>query len=88
VRFTVDARTIELLDGQAQFSVAKDPARPFKVKAGAKTIVAVGTVFDVEYVDRQVQVAMVEGRVAVLSQDQSGSAALDRDSKSGNLSPN
>jgi transmembrane sensor len=87
VRFTVDTRTIELLDGQAQFSVAKDPARPFKVKAGAKTIVAVGTVFDVEYVDRQVQVAMVEGRVAVLSQDQSGSAALDGDSKSGNLLP-
>jgi transmembrane sensor len=69
VRFTPDARIVELLDGQAQFSVAKDPARPFKVKAGANTIVAVGTVFDVEYVDHQVHVAMVEGRVAVLSRD-------------------
>jgi transmembrane sensor len=69
VRFTPDARIVELLDGQAQFSVAKDPARPFKVKAGVNTIVAVGTVFDVEYVDHQVHVAMVEGRVAVLSQD-------------------
>ena len=73
VRFSADARIVELLEGQAQFSVAKDPARPFKVEAGPKTIVAVGTVFDVEYVDSQVHVAMVEGKVAVLSQDQSGS---------------
>jgi transmembrane sensor len=76
VRFTPDARIVELLDGQAQFSVAKDPARPFKVQAGAKTIVAVGTVFDVEYVDQQVQVAMVEGRVVVLSQDPVSSAKV------------
>jgi transmembrane sensor len=88
VRFTADARIVELLEGQAQFSVAKDPARPFKVQAGPKTIVAVGTVFDVEYVDQQVHVAMVEGRVAVLSQDQSGSAtAPDAGSKSSNPSP-
>lgn len=68
VRFSADARIVQLLEGQAQFSVAKDPARPFKVEAGARTIVAVGTVFDVEYVDEQVHVAMVEGRVAVLTQ--------------------
>lgn len=73
VKFSADARIVELLEGQAQFSVAKDPARPFKVEAGSKTIVAVGTIFDVEYVDSQVHVAMVEGKVAVLSQDQSGS---------------
>lgn len=74
VRFSADARIVQLLEGQAQFSVAKDPARPFKVEAGSKTIVAVGTVFDVEYVDSQVHVAMVEGKVAVLSHDPTGSA--------------
>lgn len=85
VRFSADARIVQLLEGQAQFSVAKDPARPFKVQAGSKTIVAVGTVFDVEYVDRQVHVAMVEGKVAVLSQDQSGSAvAQEGGSKANN----
>jgi transmembrane sensor len=73
VRFSADARIVQLLEGQAQFSVAKDPARPFKVEAGAKTIVAVGTVFDVEYVDEQVRVAMVEGRVAVLTRGSQGS---------------
>ena len=67
VRFTPDARIVELQNGQAQFSVAKDPTRPFKVEAGGRTIVAVGTVFTVEYVDSQVHVAMMEGKVAVVS---------------------
>lgn len=75
VRFSADARTVELLEGQAQFSVAKDPSRPFKVEAGARTIVAVGTVFDIAYIDREIQVAMVEGRVAVLPRGQDGSAS-------------
>lgn len=66
VRFTPDARIVELQEGQAQFSVAKDPTRPFKVEAGGRTIVAVGTVFTVEYVDSQVHVAMMEGKVAVV----------------------
>jgi transmembrane sensor len=66
VRFTPDARIVELQDGQAQFSVAKDPTRPFKVEAGGRTIVAVGTEFTVEYVDSEVHVAMMEGKVAVV----------------------
>jgi len=67
VRFTPDARIVELQAGQAQFTVAKDPSRPFKVEAGGRAIVAVGTVFTVEYVDSQVHVAMMEGKVAVVS---------------------
>jgi len=67
VRYTPDARIVELFEGQAQFSVAKDPTRPFKVRAGASSIVAVGTVFTVEYVQRQVYVAMMEGKVAVVT---------------------
>jgi transmembrane sensor len=66
VRFTNDTRNVRLLQGQAEFSVAKDPSRPFKVIAGNRTIVAVGTVFTVEYVDHRVHVAMLEGKVAVL----------------------
>jgi len=67
VRFSKDVRSIELLEGQAQFTVAQDPARPFKVTAGDRTIVALGTVFTVEYEDRKVHVAMLEGKVAVLA---------------------
>ena len=65
VHYTEQSRTVELLKGQAEFSVAKDPGRPFKVIAGDRTIIDVGTVFTVEYVDRNLQVAIVEGRVAV-----------------------
>jgi transmembrane sensor len=79
---TADARTIEIAQGQAQFNVAHDATRPFKVIAGGHTIVAVGTVFTVEYADQTVHVAMMEGKVAVLSQgagpggDAQGSANL------------
>lgn len=65
VRYSSDARIVELKEGQAQFSVAHDSTRPFEVQVGEQTIVAVGTVFTVEYVDRKVHVAMMEGRVAV-----------------------
>jgi len=65
VRFSRDARIVELKEGQAQFSVAHDPTRPFEVQAGEQTIVALGTVFTVEYIDSKVHVAMMEGRVAV-----------------------
>lgn len=76
VRYSKDARLIDLKQGQAQFSVAKDPSRPFKVVAGNQTIIAVGTVFTVEYVDQKVHVAMMEGRVAVVPQ-QTNSALPD-----------
>jgi len=66
VRYSDDARIVQLQEGQAQFSVAKDRARPFKVVAGDRTIIAIGTVFTVEYVDRKVHVAMMEGKVAVV----------------------
>jgi transmembrane sensor len=65
VRYSSDARVIELQNGQAQFTVMHDPTRPFKVLAGDRAIVAVGTVFTVEYADREMRVATLEGRVAV-----------------------
>ncbi|MBL8269823.1 FecR family protein [Steroidobacter sp.] len=66
VSYTDQARIVYLGEGQAQFSVARDPLRPFRVVAGDRTIIALGTVFTVEVVDRQVRVAMLEGKVAVL----------------------
>lgn len=89
VRYTQDARIVQLQEGQAQFSVAKDPTRPFKVQAGDRTIVALGTVFTVEYVDHKVHVAMMEGRVAVVdsssreSAERQGEAAQPESATSG-----
>jgi transmembrane sensor len=66
---TADARTVEITQGQAQFFVAHELARPFKVIAGGHTIVALGTVFTVEYDAHFVRVDMMEGRVAVVAPD-------------------
>jgi transmembrane sensor len=77
VQFSKDARTVRLIQGQAQFSVAKDPARPFKVEAGGQTVVALGTVFTVEYVDREIHVAMLEGKVAILPPKSSDNSTVE-----------
>lgn len=66
IRYTGESRTVELLEGQAQFSVGRDPVRPFRVLAGDRTIVALGTVFTVEFTNRKLHVAMMDGRVAVV----------------------
>jgi transmembrane sensor len=66
---TAEARTVEITQGQAQFFVAHEVARPFKVIAGGHTIVALGTVFTVEYDAHFVRVDMMEGRVAVVAPD-------------------
>lgn len=64
VQMTGSRRTIRLLRGQAWFDVAQD-RRPFTVQAAGRTITDIGTSFDVRLIDRSVQVAVGEGRVAV-----------------------
>ncbi len=58
-------RAIELTHGEALFKVAKDSARPFKVRAGNATIIAVGTEFNVERDSDRAVVSVTEGRVVV-----------------------
>jgi transmembrane sensor len=58
-------RDITLLAGRALFQVAKDRNRPFVVKAGDRTITALGTVFDVRLSAKELRVTLAEGRVAV-----------------------
>jgi transmembrane sensor len=58
-------RSIELEKGEALFTVAKDADRPFKVRVGEATIVAVGTVFNVQRNSDRVVVSVTEGRVVV-----------------------
>lgn len=65
VDYTAQARLVKLTGGQAQFEVAKDAARPFRVTAGDRTIVAVGTAFNVEVLADKVLVTLLEGRVTV-----------------------
>lgn len=58
-------RRILLEQGQARFEVAHDPARPFRVLAGATEVTALGTVFDVRRASDGARVTLVEGSVAV-----------------------
>jgi transmembrane sensor len=66
VRFAADRRTVELLQGQALFYVAKDRTRPFVVESGGAEVRAVGTEFDVYRRTSGTTVTVIEGRVAVL----------------------
>jgi len=66
VRFERGRRELVLVRGRAKFDVAKDPLRPFSVTAGDKIVVATGTAFTVEMLDRRVHVLLYEGHVAVL----------------------
>jgi transmembrane sensor len=73
VRYSDGNRGVELLEGQALFDVAKDPARPFIVTSGNTRVRAVGTQFDVYRKSRGTVVTVLEGRVAV----QNDSAGAD-----------
>jgi transmembrane sensor len=66
VRYSPAERAIDLLEGQALFSVAKDAARPFIVTTGSTRVRAVGTEFDVYRKPEGITVTVLEGRVAVL----------------------
>lgn len=66
VRLRRDRRELTLVHGRAKFDVAKDPLRPFTVSAGGKIVVATGTSFSVELLNREVHVLLYEGHVAVL----------------------
>jgi transmembrane sensor len=78
VRFSDGERLIELKNGQVMFDVAHDWTRPFRVRAGAADIVAVGTRFDVNRRESGLTVTVVEGKVDVVdrlpAQVASGSA--------------
>jgi transmembrane sensor len=65
IRYGEGERTVDLLQGEALFHVAKDTARPFIVHSGGTAVRAVGTQFDVYRKADGTTVTVVEGRVAI-----------------------
>ena len=59
-------RRVDLVSGRARFTVAHDAARPFVVSAGDRTIIARGTIFDVERAGQETRVTLIEGLVDVV----------------------
>lgn len=67
--FAADLRQVELSAGEAFFQVAHDRDRPFIVAAGAVSIRAVGTAFNVRLRSDVVELTVTEGVVSVRDND-------------------
>lgn len=74
VQFDASRRLVKLMEGQALFHVARDPKKPFVVRAGGRDIVALGTAFDVRIDESSVRVTLLEGKVAVDHSEPDGSS--------------
>jgi len=72
VAFSRDNRKLWLERGRARFEVAKNPLRPFSVTAGDEVVVATGTAFSVELLQKQVHVVLYEGHVMLLDRNADG----------------
>ncbi|MGC3979947.1 MAG: FecR domain-containing protein [Steroidobacteraceae bacterium] len=67
VRYTGSDRLIELVQGEANFEVAKHDPRVFSVSVGESQFKAVGTAFNIRVsTERGVALTVTEGRVKVL----------------------
>lgn len=65
VAFSAGERRVVLHEGEAQFEVLGDPARPFVVRADGGEVQALGTVFSVRNTGGVVEVMVSEGSVEV-----------------------
>lgn len=65
LQYSPGERRVVLVQGEAQFAVAKNPARPFVVRAGGVDVRAVGTAFNVKLDGAQLEVLVTEGTVHV-----------------------
>jgi len=65
IRYGKNERLVMLTSGQADFEVAHDPDRAFRVIAGSAEVVDLGTKFDVRLQHDSTVVTVIEGRVAV-----------------------
>lgn len=74
VRYSSRTRRVDLLHGQAQFTVQGNHAWPFVVHAGSGTVTAVGTQFQVRVNEDSTDVALLKGKLAIATQATDGTA--------------
>jgi transmembrane sensor len=65
IRYGKTERLVTLTAGEADFEVAHEPNRPFRVLAGSTEVIDIGTQFDVRLEEKSTVVTVVEGRVEV-----------------------
>lgn len=77
IHFDEDKRLIDLIKGEAHFTVAHDENRPFTVTAGINSVTAIGTAFNMQYTnDEAFELVVTEGRVLV--QDKQGAMSREQ----------
>jgi transmembrane sensor len=87
VQFSAAERRVLLAQGEAQFAVAKNPARPFVVRAGGVDVRAVGTAFNVKLSGPNLEVLVTEGIVQLSQQTAAGPAGIAANGDSAASSP-
>jgi transmembrane sensor len=87
VQFSATERRVLLVQGEAQFAVAKNPARPFVVRAGGVDVRAVGTAFNVKLSGPNLEVLVTEGIVQLSQQTAAGPAGIVANGDSAASSP-
>jgi transmembrane sensor len=87
VAFNESRRDVELVAGQAFFHVAGNPQRPFRVRAGDRDIIAIGTAFDVRLDEKSVSVTLIEGQVRVSESANIASSRSAQKTGAATLSP-
>ncbi|MCG8524953.1 MAG: FecR domain-containing protein [Opitutales bacterium] len=65
VSYSTQERRVFLESGECFFDVAKDTSRPFIVSVADVEVSAVGTAFNINYSQVELQVVVTEGRVAI-----------------------
>lgn len=83
VDYAPNRRTVRLLRGEAAFTVAPNPNRPFTVEAGGGSTTALGTRFIVRSYGAQTEVSVTEHSVRVASNPASVIVAQDQTSTYG-----
>jgi len=69
VDMSAHQRTIQLLDGEAYFEIAKDKSRPMAVFAGDARVHVVGTKFNIRIGESSTRVSVTKGLVRVAPSD-------------------
>ncbi len=74
--FSGDHRVVRLLTGEAAFTVAPDPSRPFRVEAGTGSATALGTRFLVRRNGAETRVTVTEHKVRIRYPAEGGASAV------------
>jgi transmembrane sensor len=65
--FSDNQRRIQFFNGEAYFEVEKDSTRRFEIVAGDHLVTVIGTAFNLKYLNRRLDLSVVEGVVSISS---------------------